>query len=121
MTEARWHEAGNHALALLLADELELLLLLANAHAKPVRFLLPRPAGSTSWRCLLDSAQPDGGEPCEHAPGGALELAACSLVLLRSPRHGTRRSQEGRAARPSRSTGRDRHAIGVVSTRPIRR
>ena len=96
MTEARWREPGNHAFAVLLADEHELLLLLANAHAKALRFLLPVPAGASSWRCLLDSAEAEGGEARDHLPGGVLELAGCSLVLLRSPRHGSPARREGR-------------------------
>jgi glycogen operon protein len=87
MQERHWRDPANRRFGLMLADETETLLLLANAHGHPVPFALPSVgAGAgrpdSGWELLLDTAAPAAA--ARPAPGRSLLLAASSLVLLRA-------------------------------------
>jgi len=75
LDEADWREAGVPALAALLSDGRERLLLIANPGAAPMRFALP---ADGAWQLLLDSS----GElaPASLA-GQAIEAPPRSLLL----------------------------------------
>jgi isoamylase len=81
---AQWRDPKNRCVGLMLADEAETLLLLANAHDHGVPFTLPAAGPETRWRPLLDTARPgpETDEAPPLAPGTRRPLAAHSLVLL---------------------------------------
>jgi glycogen operon protein len=91
MGVADWHDPSRRALAMWMAGEAndevderagpiqgQALLLLLNAGERPCRFVLPRPAGTGSWRVRLDTAR----EEALPLGGDALTVAAHGLVLL---------------------------------------
>ncbi|HEY8493402.1 MAG TPA: glycogen debranching protein GlgX [Myxococcota bacterium] len=93
MREADWHDAGRHALALLLpaeaADpvdergrpqEAATLLVLVNGGARSQGFSLPAPARAGKWRELLDTSSADAGR--RFAGGERLTVAPHALVVL---------------------------------------
>jgi glycogen operon protein len=64
----------------------DMLLLLINGHAEPVRFKLPGPKDGPVWRVLVDTSS-DQLEPTATAqPSTFFKLAARSVVLLCQPR-----------------------------------
>jgi glycogen operon protein len=81
---AHWRDPLNRCFGLMLASEAETLLLLANAHDRPVPFVLPAAGPGLRWRPLLDTArpEPEPGRARLLAPGATRPLAAHSLVLL---------------------------------------
>jgi glycogen operon protein len=99
MTNEQWNNGQLKALGMLLnglaIDEVDewgehlvddMLLLLINGHAEPVRFKLPGAKAGPAWHVLLDTSS-DQLEPTATArPGASFALPARSVVLLCQPR-----------------------------------
>jgi hypothetical protein len=87
MTEADWHEAGNHVLGMLIradgGEDAVLLLLNGGGRSKP--FVLPSLDRPGSWREVVDTAHP-AVQPIE---ADRVTLTAHSLMLLRFEPPGT--------------------------------
>jgi isoamylase len=96
MSEEEWSEARVRCLGMLLNGQLmdewdergnhihdDILLLLLNANATDIPFVLPRPASGQSWEMLIDSALPDGKELPWLRRGKTYLLQGRSLALLR--------------------------------------
>ena len=98
MTEDEWAETAKYALGMQLNGQAidewdeqgrfihdDVLLLLLNAAAVPIDFMLPRGPGlaAVTWEPLLDTAHADDVTHDAHASGAAYPLHAQSLVLLR--------------------------------------
>jgi len=77
MREHDWHEGGRHALAALLSDGRERLLLMVNPGAAPARFALPAGEGAR-WSLLLDSSGELAPAPLD---AGAMTAPSRSLLL----------------------------------------
>jgi glycogen operon protein len=81
MTEADWHEAGNHVLGMLIradgGDDAVLLLLNGGGRSKP--FVLPNQDRPGTWREMVDTAHP-AVKPIE---AHRVTLTAHSIMLLR--------------------------------------
>ena len=96
MSDEEWNEARLRCLGMLLNGQLmdewdergklihdDILLLLLNANANDIPFVLPRVASGESWEMLLDTALPDGKELPWLRPGKTYLLQGRSLALLR--------------------------------------
>jgi glycogen operon protein len=71
-----WDERGN-----VIHDDI--LLLLLNANADDIDFILPNGVSAGPWETLLDTASPDGDTQPLTAPGQGYKLHGRSLALLR--------------------------------------
>lgn len=83
MTEANWSDSAGRCLGALFASRSPgdgSLLLIVNAHHEPIDFVLPAKAENATWRGLIDTAHPTGGEsrpiegPVAPISGGSLRL-----------------------------------------------
>ncbi len=96
MSDEEWSEARVRSLGMLLNGQLmdewdergkhihdDILLLLLNANADDIPFVLPHVANGESWEMLLDTALPDGKELPWLRPGRTYLLQGRSLALLR--------------------------------------
>jgi isoamylase len=102
MTEADWRDGRQKALGVRLAGDAiderdergnrvtdDTLLLLLNAHARPVSFTVPAHREGVRWEQLLDTREPTGrrgGTPRLVAGDRAFRLAPRSLALFRLQR-----------------------------------
>jgi glycogen operon protein len=96
MSDEEWNEARVRCLGMLLNGEVMVewdergnhihddnLLLLLNANAYDVPFVLPHARARLSWEMLIDTALPDGKELPWLRPGKTYLLQGRSLALLR--------------------------------------
>ena len=96
ISDEEWSEARVRCLGMLLNGQLmdewdergkpihdDILLLLLNANAADIPFVLPHVANGESWEMLLDTALPDGKELPWLRPGKTYLLQGRSLALLR--------------------------------------
>jgi isoamylase len=96
MSDEEWDEARVRSLGMLLNGQLmdewdergkhihdDILLLLLNANADDIPFVLPKATSGQSWEMLLDTALPDGKELPWLRPGKTYLLQGRSLALLR--------------------------------------
>jgi len=96
LSDDEWNEARVRCLGMLLNGQLmdewdergkhihdDIMLLLLNANAADIPFVLPHVANSESWEMLLDTALPDGKELPWLRPGKTYLLQGRSLALLR--------------------------------------
>jgi isoamylase len=79
MTAEDWHHAHAHALAMLLREGTDAILLALNAGGRSRPFVLPALQGTGEWREVLHTAQTEG-----DVSRGAVTVAPRSCVLLRS-------------------------------------
>jgi len=64
------------------------LLLVVNAHHDVVVFTLPEVAGANRWYCLLDTSDPERGEPMNFTSHDRYEVTGRSLILFALEAHG---------------------------------
>ena len=64
------------------------LLLVVNSHHDVVLFTLPEIAGANRWYCLLDTNDPDRGEPPDFSSHDRYQVTGRSLVLFALEAHG---------------------------------
>jgi glycogen operon protein len=64
------------------------LLLVVNAHHDVVVFTLPEVAGANRWYCLLDTNDPERGEPMNFTSHDRYEVTGRSLILFALETHG---------------------------------
>ena len=96
MSDREWSETFTHALGMKLNGQVmnewdehgnvihdDVLLLLLNAHADDIAFMLPGDANAPPWEVLVDTYAPENTVTLAFAPGVPYRLRGRSLTLLR--------------------------------------